>query len=305
MATQQFKMIIQSLNSTSMAEGSAVQVSRTTPNRQVQSLDVRGVQLPRILGGAPRFFPSPSGPGSGFSLHAYDSIFSSLLDDLCVQAGYPKDSFHNLSIKLEAISCDQWNPGRFHSGENILEEGERVLITPLSNHGRRPEPRPDFDSSEDPNRRLPSAADHRADLVNLQFTNPDLEDPLMVKATTRCSGLLQPTINSVPSNLFRSSNRGFVYTLDAHRSNFVKSCAPMLEPMIKGTEVLVKSPATTFASESSPFSPSGLVKSETNNHSGRGFGMGSAIFARTTEKFHGSWTRSTTGLLNSKIGLKP
>ena len=305
MAAQQFKMIFQPFNSSSMAEGSSMQISRAFPTCQVQSLDARGVQLPRILGGAPHFFPAPSGTGSGFSLHAYDSIISSFLDDLPVKAGCPKDSFHHLSIKLEAISCDQWNQGLSHSGENILEEEKRVPITPLSNHSRRLEPLPDFDCSEDPNRRLCLTGNHRANLINLQFTNSDFGNCLLVEATTPYSSLLQAAVHRVPSNLFRSGNGRFASSLDTQSSNLVKSCAPMLEPIIKGTEVLAKSPATTFASEFSAFSPSGLVKSETNNHGGTGLGSREAVGVGTTEQCHGMGTRSSADLPISKVDLKP
>jgi len=220
-------MIFQSFCSPCVAEGSAVQVGRPLSDGQVQSFDVGGVQLPRILGITPEFVPSPRCTGSGFPLNTYDAICSPFLDDLAEQAGRPKDSLNNLSIEFESIGGDQWNPSRFYSGENILEEGERVAIGPLTNDRRRPETRPYLDGSEDPNRWMPIAADHRADLLNLQFTNADLGNHSMVESTTRHSSFLQPAIHGIPSNLMDSANRRFVppsTLLAATSSNGVRRC---------------------------------------------------------------------------------
>ena len=78
----------------------------------------------------------------------------------------------------------------------------------------------------------------------------------------------------------------------------------MLESMIDSAAVSAESPATTHASESPTLSPAGLVESETNNHSHRGFRLWQAIRVRTTETFHGGWTCSSE-LVTLKSGLKP
>ena len=65
-------------------------------------------------------------------------------------------------------------------GADVSKQGEGVPITPLSHNGRRPEARPDFDGSKDPNGRLPFASDQRADLVRLQFADLELGDPTTI-----------------------------------------------------------------------------------------------------------------------------
>ena len=288
-----------------MAEGSAVQVCRALPNREVQSLDIRGVQLLRVFGNPPEFLPAPSGSHSCFPFHFDHTVSSAFLDHLTIQRRTPKDSLHNLPIELESIRGDQWNPGRSHSGENILEEEKRVAIGPLTNDSRGPQARPYLNGCENPDGGFFPAPNHCAYLVNLQFTNYDIGNCLSIEATTPSSGLLQPTIHCVPANTLHTGNGRLAHALNTHHSNRIKRRAPMLKPMIDRPEVRAECSATTFAPKSSPLAPPSLIKSKTNDLAGRGLGSREAIGIGTTEKFHGLGTRSSGDLLASKVGLKP
>jgi len=305
MATKQFEMIFQPFCSPSVAEGPTMQVGRGLPDSQVQPFDVRSVQLAGILRISPRLVPTPCRTNPGFSLHFDHAIFSSFLYDLSVQASCPEKSANDLPIELEAIGGNQWNSGCSYSSKNILKEGEGVAITSLANNSRRPEARPDFDGGENPNRWMLIAADHCADLVGLQFTNRDLLNRLMVESTTCSSGFLQPAIHCIPGNLLGSGNRGFVQTLDTHRSDFVERSAAMLETMIDSPAVPAEGPAATFAAESFTLAPPRSVKSEPNYYPQRGLGSWNAFRIWTTETFHGSWTRSSVDLVTSKTGPTP
>src|SRR5665811_1495562 len=197
MAAQQLQMIFQPPRTPRMTKAPATEVCRALPDGQVQAFDVGSIQLTRILRIAPPLIPTPSRTEAGFPLHTYHAIISPFLDNLAVYASCSKESQDNLPIELEPIGSNQRDVVSIAAGAKVSKQGECVPITPLSNNGGRPEARPYFDGSKDPNRRLIFAADQRADLVRLQFTDSNLGDLFMVESTTRDSGLFQPAIHSI------------------------------------------------------------------------------------------------------------
>ena len=177
-----------------------------------------------------------------------------------------------MPIEFEPIGSDQRDVVSIAAGANVSKQGESVPIAPLSNNGGRPEARPYFDGRKDPNGWLIFAADQRADLVRLQFTDSNLGDLFMVEATARGSSFLQPVSCRIPGNLLDSGDGRLVDTLDAESGNLIEHGSAMLEAVINRAAVSAESPVTTLASESSAFSPPSLVESKTNNPSPRGFG---------------------------------
>ena len=131
------------------------------------------------------------------------------------------------------------------------------------------------------------ATNHRSDLIRLQFADSNLGDSLMVEAATPCRSFLQPAIHGVPGNLLDSGDGRLVHTLDAESGDLIEHGSAMLETMIDRAAVSAESPATTLASESSAFSPAGLVESKTNNYGQRGIGSCQALLIWTAETFHG------------------
>jgi hypothetical protein len=272
MAAQQFEMILQPQLSSRMTKAPTTQVCRALPDGQVQPFNVGSIQLARILGIAPHFIPTPRRTEAGSPLHSDHAIISPFLDDLAVKASYSEEPSDHLPIEPEAIGRDQRHVVSIVAGADVSKQGERVPITPLSNNGGRPEARPDFDGRKDPNGRLLLASDHSADLIGLQFTNCELGDSLMVEQTTGGSSFLQPAIHGVPGDLLNSGDRRFADTFDAESGDLIEHGSAMLEAVINRVAVPAESFATTLASESSAFTPPGLVESKTNNPSPRGFG---------------------------------
>jgi hypothetical protein len=267
MASQQLQMVFQSLRTARVTKTPATQVCRALPDGQVQAFDVGSIQLARILGVLPSLLPTPSRTQPGFSLHSDHAIISSFLDDLAVQASCPKESPEHLPIELETIGSDQRDVVSIGPGAKVSKQGEGVPIAPLSHNGGRPEARPNFNGSKDPNRRLLFATDQSADLIGLQFADLDFGDSLMIEQTTGGSGLFQPAIHSIPGNLLDPGDGRLVHTLDTQSGNLIEPSPAMLEAVINSVAVPAKSPATPPATESSAFSPVGLVESKTNKHS--------------------------------------
>jgi len=287
MAAQQLEMILQPLLSSRMTKAPATKVRRALPDGQVQAFNVGSIQLARILRIAPHLIPTPSRTEAGFPLHSYHAIISPFLDDLAVYAGCSKESPDNLPIELEPIGSNQRDVVSIAAGAKVSKQGECVPITPLSNNGGRPEARPYFDGRKDPNGWLIFAADQRANLIGLQFADLDLGDPSMVEQTTGGSGLFQPVIHCIPGNMLDSGDGRFVDSLDAESGNLIEHGSAMLEAVIDRAAVSAEGPATTLASESSAFSPAGLVESKTNNYGQRGAGSYQALRIWTAETFHG------------------
>jgi hypothetical protein len=199
------------------------------------------------------------------------TIIPSFLDDLAEQASDAKDSPNHLPIELESVRSDQGEMTSRRPSAKLSKQSERVAIAASADNRRRPKARPDFDGSEDPDRRMPIATNHSSDLIHLQFADSDLCNLLMVESATGGSGFLQPAIHRVPSNLLDSGNRRFVHSLDAQSGNFIEGSSPMLEAVIDRATVPAESPAAHLASEPTAFAPAGWVKTKTNDHSPRGF----------------------------------
>ena len=177
-----------------------------------------------------------------------------------------------MPVELEAASRDQRDIVSIGPGAEVSKQGEGVPIAPLSHNGGRPQARPYFDGGKDPNGRLRFATEQSADFVGLEFADRDPGDHLLAESATRGRSFLQPTIHGVPSDLLDSSDRRFVDTLDAESGNLIEHGSAMLESVIDRAAVSAESPATTRATESSAFSPVGLVESIANNYGGRGLG---------------------------------
>jgi len=144
-----------------------------------------------------------------------------------------------------------------------------------------------------------------AELVCLKFYNGESCYFLIVEPTTRVSCLFEPASDGVPGNLLNSGNRGFVHTLDAESSDFIEGSSAMLEAVIDCAPILAESPATAFTAEPLTFSPASRVETGTNDHFRSGFGLRGTFRIRTTETFHGYWTRLSVVRVTSKTGLKP
>ncbi len=185
------------------------------------------------------------------------------------------------------------------------KQSQGVAITPPPDDRSRPETRPDFNGSEDPNRRMPIPTDHCADLIGLQFADWDLRNPLVGESATGGSGFLQPAIRRVPGNLLDSGNGGFIHALNAESGDFIKRSSTMLESVINSASVPAEGPAAHLASEPTAFTPAGWVETKTNDHSPRGVCSQRTLGIGTAETLHGAWTRSSVELATSKIGLKP
>ena len=110
-----------------MREATTAKVGRALPDGQIQPLDVRSVQLLRILRGTPRPIPPPCRTGPGFPLDLDHTIIPSFLHDLTVQARSPKESSDNLTIELESVGRDQREVASRGPGEHSSRNKVSVL----------------------------------------------------------------------------------------------------------------------------------------------------------------------------------
>ena len=140
------------------------------------------------------------------SLDFDNAIVPTRLDDLAVETGWPKEATDNFSVKVESVRGDQRGTFKIHSTDHVLEEGERVSVASPPYDSRRPEPRPDVNRGEDPDRMF-FVADDRANLVCLKLLDLEGSYFSIVEPTTKMGCLFEPSSNGIPSNSLYSSNR--------------------------------------------------------------------------------------------------
>jgi hypothetical protein len=150
---------------------------------------------------------------------------------LAVETGWPKEATDNFSVKVESARGDQRGTFEVHSADYVLKESERVLEASSPCDSRRPEPRPDVNRGEDPDRVF-LAADDRANLVYLKLLDGEGSYFSIVEPTTDLGGLFEPASDGIPGNSLYSSNHGLVQALDAERGDFVEGRATVLETIV-------------------------------------------------------------------------
>src|SRR5262249_17902276 len=154
------------------------------------------------------------------------AVVPTSLDDLAVQTGWPKDASDNFSVKVEPVRGDQRDTFRLHSADYVLEESERVSIASSPYDSRRPEPRPDVNCGEDPDRVF-LAADDRPNLVSLKLRDCEGRNSSIVEPTTRMGCLFEPSSDGIPRDLLYPSDRRLVQALDAECGGFVEGRTTM------------------------------------------------------------------------------
>jgi hypothetical protein len=180
-----------------------------------------------------RVFQSRRITDDSSSLDLNDPVVPTRLDGLAVETqGGPKDAAHNFSAKVEPVRGDQRDTFKLHSADYVLKESEPVSIASSPYDSRRPEPRPDVNRGEDPNR-LFFATDDRPNLVCLKLLDDERSYFSIVEPTTNVGCLFKPAIDGIPGDPLYSGDRGLVQAFDAQHDDFVERRATVLESIIR------------------------------------------------------------------------
>ena len=137
-------------------------------------------------------------------------------------------------------------------------------------HGRRPEPRPDVDRRENPDG-IPLAPCDRADLVSLEFCCFELRDRLGIElSTTRCRSL-KPAINRVPRDSLHPRYGRLAHALNAQGRDLVEGRATMLETIVGRAACRAERGSAAVATVSTTLSRLRFVKAVADNIAGTHF----------------------------------
>jgi hypothetical protein len=177
---------------------------------------------------AQHLFQSPRVANQRSSLDLDYTVVSTRLDNPAVQTRWPKDATDSSFVKCESVRHDQRDTSEIHSTGYILKEGERVSLASSSYDSRRPEPRPDVNRGEDPDRMF-FVSDDRLKLVCLKLHDGECSYFSIIEPTTKGGGLFEPAIDGIPGYPLYSRDSGLVQALDAECGNFIEGRATVLE----------------------------------------------------------------------------
>jgi hypothetical protein len=225
----------------------------------------------------------------GSSFYFNHTIVPTCLDDLTVEARWPKHSSDDSFVEVESVGGDERGNLEIHSIREVAKQVQGVAVAALAHHGRWPKPRPDIDHGEDPHR-LFLAPDDRSDLVCLKLYRGEPSYLSITEATTAASCLFQPAMNRIPGNSFDSSDSRLVHTLDTESGDFIKRGVSVLESIIRGPVCRGERLPTSLALVTTTLSPPGLVEAVANDDSEVTFSRKWAVLVGTAETFHGWWT---------------
>lgn len=201
-AAEQRPMFVHTLSSPGVANGSSQKIRRAFSNRQVQPLHIRSVEFARVLGVAPSLLPTPRWADRDLAFDLDYPILSAYFDHLAIETGCRENPLHRSSIALEAVGCDPGDEIVLHAFRNVTEQTDGVSVTSFPHYSGRPQPRPELDGYEDPNRRLFFAAYECLNFIRLEFKGIQSLELLMIEPSAETSGPFQPAVYGVPSDLF-------------------------------------------------------------------------------------------------------
>jgi len=134
-----------------------------------------------------------------------------------------KDAKNNSLVELESVGGDQRGTFEIHSAGYVLKESERVGVASSPYDRRRPNPRPDVNRGEDPDRVF-LVADDRPNLVSLKLRDCESCYSSIVEPT-RMGCLFEPSSDGIPGDQLNRGDRRLVQALDHESGNFVEGCA--------------------------------------------------------------------------------
>src|SRR5262245_16366896 len=147
-------MIFQTFPPTRLTYRSPAKIRRALPDRQIQPFDERSVQRRGIIRLLQPFLEARLCSNHRPPFHLDHLIVSTRFDDLTINAGRSKDLPDDPFIELESVCRDQRKTLGIGALGYILEERQRIFVTPPADNGRRPQSGPDLDGGEDPSRLL-------------------------------------------------------------------------------------------------------------------------------------------------------
>ena len=170
-------------------------------------------------------------------------------------------------VELESVGGDPGDTVKIHSAGYFLEEGERVSVASSPYDSRRPEPRPDVNRGEDPDRVF-FVADDRPNPVSLKLRDGESCYFRSLNRRHEWAAFSSHRATVFQAICFTRAIE-LVQALDAECGNFVEDCATMLESMVRRSGVRAKCLPASPAPVTTALPLGGVVEAVANDISGR------------------------------------
>ena len=214
-------MPVELVGATGVAGRATAQVRRALANREVETLDERGVRGLGILRLPQRSLQPTRRADPPAPFDSDDAIVPPSLEHLTIDARRPKEALTHPNVVLEPIGRDQRESHHASAEDDVVEDGRGVSRGAAAEHAPGPQSGTHLDGRKQP---CGSAlvADERAELISLQINDFEVAQHPLVEALRRCRGPLEPSRDGMAGMARDPGGRRNAHTLDAQACDLVE-----------------------------------------------------------------------------------
>ena len=209
-AAQAVAVPVELVGATGVAGRATAHVRRAWANREVETLDERGVQGLGLLR-----LPHPPAP-----FDSDDAIVPPSLEHVTLDARRPQEALNHPNVVLEPIGRDQRESHHASAEDDVVEDGRGVSRGAAAEHAPGPQSGTHLDGRTQP---CGSAlvADERAELISRQLNDCEVAQHPLVEALRRCRSPLEPSRDGMAGMARDPGGRRNAHTLDAQARDLV------------------------------------------------------------------------------------
>ena len=213
-AAHEVDVPVELVGATGVAGRAPAHGRRALANREVETLDERGVQGLGILRLPPRSLQPTRRADPPAPFDSADAIVPPSLEHVTRDARRPQEALNPPNVVLEPLGRDQRESHHASAEDDVVEDGRGVSRGAAAEHAPGPQSGTHLDGRTQP---CGSAlvADERAARISLQLNDFDVAQHLLVEALRRCRGPLEPSREGIAGMARDPGGRRNAHTLDA------------------------------------------------------------------------------------------
>ena len=191
-AAQEVDVPVALVGATGVAGRATAHVRRALANREVATLDERGVQGLGLLRLPQRSLQPTRRADPPAPFDSDDAIVPPSLEHVTLDARRPQEALTHPNVVLEPIGRDQRESHHASAEDDVVEDGRGVSRGAAAEHAPGPQSGTPLDGRTQP---CGSAlvADERAELISRQLNDCEVAQHPLVEALRRCRGPLEPS----------------------------------------------------------------------------------------------------------------
>ena len=219
-AAQAVDVPVELVGATGVAGRATAHVRRALANREVETLDERGVQGLGILRLPQRSLQPTRCADPPAPFDSDDAIVPPSLEHVTRDARRPKEALTHPNVVLEPIGRDQRESHHASAEDDVVEDGRGVSRGAAAEHAPGPQSGTHLDGRTQPGGAA-LVADERAERISLQLNDCDVAQHPLVEALRRCRGPLEPSREGMAGMARDPGGRRTAHTLDAQARDLV------------------------------------------------------------------------------------